>query len=96
MRRIVLPLIVCSCIMLSLAVLNQELLVPHVGPKVLVQKDDPNGEKAPREVLKDRALRLAIACQTTLNLQDVFGYPPAKAGGKLKSDLDTPLPPSTP
>src|SRR5207248_1725244 len=45
MRRIVLPLIVCSCILLSLAVLNQELLIPHLGAKILMQKDDPDGDK---------------------------------------------------
>jgi lipopolysaccharide export system permease protein len=45
MRRIVLPLITSSCIMLSLAALNQEMLIPQLGDRVLVQKDDPDGNK---------------------------------------------------
>jgi lipopolysaccharide export system permease protein len=45
MRRIVLPLITCACIMLSFAVLNQEFVIPQLGDRILVQADDPDGEK---------------------------------------------------
>lgn len=45
MRRIVLPLIMCACVMLSLAILNQELVIPRLGDHLLVQTDDVEGDK---------------------------------------------------
>src|SRR5215831_4641385 len=44
-RRIVLPVIVSACAMLSLTLLNQELIIPAVGPRLNYQRDDPRGEK---------------------------------------------------
>src|SRR5438552_4516190 len=44
-RRIVLPVIVSACTMLSLTLLNQELVIPAIGPRLNYQRDDPNGEK---------------------------------------------------
>src|SRR5262249_14540812 len=44
-RRIVLPVIVSACAMLSLTLLNQELVIPAVGPRLNYQRDDPRGEK---------------------------------------------------
>jgi lipopolysaccharide export system permease protein len=44
-RRIVMPVLVSACLMLSLAVLNQELLIPRVGDKLNNPKHDPEGEK---------------------------------------------------
>ncbi|MBI1916270.1 MAG: LptF/LptG family permease [Planctomycetes bacterium] len=44
-RRIVLPVIVSACAMLSLTLLNQELVIPTIGPRLNYQRDDPNGEK---------------------------------------------------
>jgi lipopolysaccharide export system permease protein len=42
-RRIVLPVMLAACAMLSLATLNQELLLPRVASKLNNAKDDPEG-----------------------------------------------------
>jgi lipopolysaccharide export system permease protein len=44
-RRIVAPVLICACLMLTLAALNQELLIPHLGDRLLYDKDDPGGDK---------------------------------------------------
>src|SRR5262245_49682633 len=44
-RRIVLPVIVSACLMLSFTILNQELVIPALGPRLNYQRDDPTGEK---------------------------------------------------
>jgi lipopolysaccharide export system permease protein len=44
-RRIVAPVLLCAFAMLSLAVLNQELLIPRIADKLVLERDDPNGEK---------------------------------------------------
>jgi len=44
-RRVVLPVLVSACVMLSLAVLNQELIIPRIAKQLLSNKDDPEGEK---------------------------------------------------
>src|SRR5260370_27366359 len=44
-RRIVLPVIVSACLMLSLTLLNQEMVIPKVGHRLTYQRDDPSGEK---------------------------------------------------
>ncbi len=44
-RRIVLPVLVCASLMLSLTVLNQELVIPRIGDRLLYDKDDPGGDK---------------------------------------------------
>jgi lipopolysaccharide export system permease protein len=44
-RRIVLPVLVCATIMLSLAVVNQELIIPQVANRLTFDKDDPGGDK---------------------------------------------------
>src|SRR5205085_5391982 len=42
-RRIVLPVLLCAWAMLSLAVLNQELVIPRIASKLQFDKDDPTG-----------------------------------------------------
>lgn len=44
-RRIVAPVLFSAFVMLSLAVINQELIIPQVGHRLLNDKDDPSGEK---------------------------------------------------
>lgn len=44
-RRIVMPVIFSACAMLTLTVLNQELIIPRIAPRLTCQRDDPNGEK---------------------------------------------------
>jgi lipopolysaccharide export system permease protein len=44
-RRIVTPVLLCAFAMLSLAVLNQELLIPRIADKLVLERDDPDGEK---------------------------------------------------
>ena len=44
-RRIVLPVIVSACAMLTLTLLNQELIIPRIGHRLTYQRDDPKGEK---------------------------------------------------
>jgi lipopolysaccharide export system permease protein len=43
--RIVAPVLFCSAFMLSLAVLNQELLIPRVSDRLYNERDDPDGSK---------------------------------------------------
>jgi lipopolysaccharide export system permease protein len=44
-RRIVAPVLICACLMLTLTVLNQELVIPRLADRLLYEKDDPTGEK---------------------------------------------------
>ncbi len=44
-RRIVMPVLCSAFFMLSLAMINQELIIPRVGHHLLNDKDDPSGEK---------------------------------------------------
>jgi lipopolysaccharide export system permease protein len=44
-RRIILPVLGCACLMLTLAVLNQELIIPRIADRLLRGRDDPAGEK---------------------------------------------------
>jgi lipopolysaccharide export system permease protein len=44
-RRIVAPVLLCACLMLTLGILNQELVIPALGDRLLYAKGDPDGEK---------------------------------------------------
>jgi lipopolysaccharide export system permease protein len=44
-HRIILPIIVSACVMLSLACLNQELLIPQLGDRIMSQKEDPDNQR---------------------------------------------------
>ncbi len=44
-RRIVLPVLICAWSMLSLAVLNQELIIPRIASHLIFAKSDPGGDK---------------------------------------------------
>jgi lipopolysaccharide export system permease protein len=44
-RRIVAPVLGCACVMLSLAGLNQELLIPRVADHLSQERDDPSGAR---------------------------------------------------
>jgi lipopolysaccharide export system permease protein len=44
-RRVVLPVLVSAWFMLSLAVANGEMLIPHIASKLALERDDPDGGK---------------------------------------------------
>jgi lipopolysaccharide export system permease protein len=44
-RRIIAPVLGCACVMLTLAVLNQELIIPRISDRLLYARDDPVGDK---------------------------------------------------
>jgi lipopolysaccharide export system permease protein len=44
-HRVVRPILFSACAMLSLSVLNQELVIPPIGSFLLYPRDDPKGEK---------------------------------------------------
>ena len=44
-RRIVLPVLICAWSMLSLAILNQELVIPNIANQLIYEKNDPGGDK---------------------------------------------------
>jgi lipopolysaccharide export system permease protein len=44
-RRIVRPVLLCAIGMLSLAVLNQEMLIPRIADRLVLDRDDPEGDK---------------------------------------------------
>jgi lipopolysaccharide export system permease protein len=43
-RRVVLPVLFAAAVMLTLMVLNQELIIPQIGAELLNDKQDPNRE----------------------------------------------------
>src|SRR5262245_50363039 len=44
-QRIVRPVLFSACCMLSLNLINQEIIIPAIGIKMMFQRDDPDGEK---------------------------------------------------
>jgi lipopolysaccharide export system permease protein len=44
-RRIVAPVLLCATFMLSLAVVNQEFVIPQVADRLTLDKDDPSGDR---------------------------------------------------
>jgi lipopolysaccharide export system permease protein len=44
-HRIVTPVLICACFMLTLAVLNQELVIPRIADKLVQERNDPDGGK---------------------------------------------------
>lgn len=44
-RRIVMPVLISACAMVGLAVLNQELVLPHIDPYLVEYRGDTRGEK---------------------------------------------------
>jgi lipopolysaccharide export system permease protein len=44
-HRIVRPVLICACLMLTLTMINQELVIPQVADRLSLDKDDPIGEK---------------------------------------------------
>lgn len=43
-QRVVRPVLFCACLMLGLTVVNKELIVPQIAPKLLNERSDPNGQ----------------------------------------------------
>jgi lipopolysaccharide export system permease protein len=43
--RVVAPVLCTAFGMLSLAILNQELIIPDLAPELMIQKDDPEGKR---------------------------------------------------
>jgi lipopolysaccharide export system permease protein len=44
-RRIVSPILLCAFATLGLALLNQELVIPRIAEQLMMDKDDPEGDK---------------------------------------------------
>lgn len=44
-RRIIRPVLVAACAMLSLTTLNQELIIPRISNELFMQRSDPEGEE---------------------------------------------------
>src|SRR4051812_33250845 len=44
-QRVVRPVLFAACGMLTLATLNQELLIPQLTPLLVLSRDDPRGER---------------------------------------------------
>jgi lipopolysaccharide export system permease protein len=44
-RRIVMPILLSAFVMLTVAILNQEMLIPRIARQLAVDRDDPEGEK---------------------------------------------------
>jgi lipopolysaccharide export system permease protein len=47
-QRVVRPVLLSACCMLSLNLINQELIIPSIGIKMMFQRDDPDGEREVR------------------------------------------------
>jgi lipopolysaccharide export system permease protein len=44
-QRVVLPVLFAACAMITLATLNQELVIPQLGSLLTMQREDPKGER---------------------------------------------------
>jgi lipopolysaccharide export system permease protein len=44
-KRVVRPVLLAACAMITLATLNQELVIPQLGALLTMQREDPNGER---------------------------------------------------
>src|SRR5579871_5521128 len=44
-QRVVRPVLLSACLMLGFTILNQEMVIPHIGDVLFAPKEDPNGEK---------------------------------------------------
>lgn len=44
-RRLIRPILLSACGLLGLSVFNQEIIIPHIGYRLTLDKDDPHGEK---------------------------------------------------
>ncbi len=44
-QRIVAPVLLCACLMMTLTVLNQELVIPRIVHRLTLERNDPGGEK---------------------------------------------------
>jgi lipopolysaccharide export system permease protein len=44
-RRIVLPILLCAFVMLTVAIVNQEMLIPRIANQLALDRDDLDGEK---------------------------------------------------
>jgi lipopolysaccharide export system permease protein len=44
-QRIVRPVLLSACVLMSINLINQEVIIPAIGIKLMFQRDDPNGEK---------------------------------------------------
>src|SRR5207244_2579388 len=44
-RRVVRPVLLSACAMLGVMLVNQEVLIPRISTELLVDKDDPYGQK---------------------------------------------------
>jgi lipopolysaccharide export system permease protein len=69
-RRVVLPVLFSACLMIAVAMLNQELIIPRIGDKLLADRDDPMAQK---EVLVPGAFE-----PNGLHLEGRYGVPKEK------------------
>ena len=60
-RRIVMPVIFSACAMLTLTVLNQELVIPRIGSRLMFQRTTPTARKT------SRSRRLSSRTASTLS-----------------------------
>lgn len=44
-QRIVAPVLLCAVFMIAVCVVNQELLIPRIGPKLSLDRNDPDGDR---------------------------------------------------
>src|SRR3954453_1579694 len=44
-QRIVAPVVCCACFMMTLTILNQELIIPRIRDNLSQDRNDPGGEK---------------------------------------------------
>ena len=44
-RRVIRPVLMGACVMMGLGVLNQELVIPRIADALLLDRDDPRGDK---------------------------------------------------
>lgn len=44
-QRIVAPVLLCACFMLTLTVINQEFIIPQIGYKIMLDRNDPDGDR---------------------------------------------------
>jgi len=73
-QRVVRPVLVAACAMITLATLNQELVIPRLGSLLTMQREDPKGEReVAAHAVYDREIVFwgAVATRHNQTVQDV-------------------------
>jgi lipopolysaccharide export system permease protein len=86
-RRIITPVLVSACLMLLLAVANQELIIPRIADKLSLERNDPDGvrEVAARAAYEPNLIHLEgdRAARSSMTVRNLRVLIPESINGNL-------------